>query len=432
VIGLIGPEDSVALTLRVAAEIGLVDSVVARTYKTPDEAPRLARELDSVCRVLLFTGRLPYSLAMADAPHRAQLDCLAHSDIDIYRSLVLLLRRFEGRLPVLSIDTIEAETVAEVWRDVLLEPPTTVLPLTGDPGSAAALVKTDDVVAFHMNAWRSGSVEGCLTCLHSVYDALSNQGVPVYRVEHTRAAIQAALHRARRAAEASQMEAQQIAVGLLEHRLADETTGRVTAQGNTPAVRSAFKRLVDRLHGRAQELDGNTSMLYTTWGALQDELNRSGEQLVPEGLRFSMSLGFGLGATLPRAEENARRALAMARIDGTPAVVLTDGTVRQLNSAHPRSTIALRHTDPRILELSKAMEMSPTSVDRLSAALRTLDTQAFTANDLSESLHIQQRSARRILAKLERHGVASRIGNVAGTDAGRPRTVYKANLDKLV
>jgi predicted transcriptional regulator len=425
VIGLVGPEDSVALALRAAAEIGLADSVIARTYATPDQAPELARELDRVCQVVLFTGRVPYTFTKATGDHRAQLDWVAHSGIDLYRSLVVLLRTFEGRLPSLSIDTIEGEVVTEVWRDLALDPPTTVLPLTGDDGELE-VDSTDEIVAFHLDAWRSGSVEACLTCLRSVYDELVRQDVPVFRVEHTRAAIRDALDRARQVSQTMQTEAQQIAVGLLELAPGEATW---TAPG---AHTSAFHHLVDLLHGRVQEVDQRTQMLFTTWGALQTELNRSPGGLLPGTARRGLALGFGLGATVPRAEENARRALALARLDGTPSVVFTDGTVRRLDDEHPPGQITLRSTDPGTLGLARALDMSPTSVQRLAVALQSLDTRAVTAQDLAESLRVGLRSARRILVKLERSGIVSRNGSVTGPGAGRPRTVFRVDLEKLL
>jgi predicted transcriptional regulator len=436
VIGIVGPEDSVALALRVAAEIGLADSIIARTYDVADQAPGLARELDAVCQVVLFTGRVPYIFTVATGEHRAQLDCVAHSGIDLYRSLVLLLRTFDGHLPALSIDTIEGEVVAEVWRDLSLEPPTTVLPLTSE-GESTTARSTDDIVTFHLDAWRSGTVEACLTCLRSVYDQLVRQGVPVFRVEHTRAAIRDALNRARQTLQTVQVEAQQIALGLLE--LLPNTDPAAT--GGPPQERYepepfavARKHLVSLLHGRVQEVDERTLMLFTTWGTLQNVLNRpgSGAELMPADLRSGVALGFGLGATLPRAEENARRAVALARVDRTTCVVFTDGTVHRLDDDRPGRTITLRQTDPRTLELARALDMSPTSFQRLAAALQNLDTRALTAQDLAEALRVSVRSARRTLLKLEQGGVVTRNGSATGPGAGRPQTLFKVELEKLL
>lgn len=423
-IGIVGPEDSVALALRVAAEIGLADSVIARTYDVADRAPEMARELDPVCQVVLFTGRVPYIFTLAAGDHRAQLDCVAHSGIDLYRSLVLLLRHYMGHLPPLSIDTIEGGVVTEVWRDLSLDPPNVVLPLSSADDSTTAR-STDEIVAFHLEAWRSGAVEACLTCLRSVYDELIRHEVPVFRVEHTRAAIRDALNRARQTLQTAQVEAQQIALGLLE--LLPQT-------GAEDSFGRAREHLVDLLHGRVQQVDDRTLMLFTTWGTLQTVLNRSGSgaALMPDALRTGVALGFGLGATLPRAEENARRAVALSRVDRKTCVVFTDGTVRRFDDERPRTTLTLRHTDRRMLALARAVDMNPTSFQRLVAALQELDYQALTAQDLAGSLRVGTRSARRILLKLEQGGIVSRTGSVTGAGAGRPQTLFRVDLQKLL
>jgi hypothetical protein len=255
--------------------------------------------------------------------------------------------------------------------------------------------------------------------------------VPVFRVEHTRAAIRDALNSARQTLQTAQVEAQQIALGLLE-LLPDTETGRTGSAAEQFAA--ARRHLVSLLHGRVQEVDERTLMLFTTWGTLQSVLNRprSGAELMPEELRSGTALGFGLGATLPRAEENARRGVALARVDRTACVVFTDGTVRRLDDDGPGRTMTLRQTDPRMLELARALDMSPTSFQRLAVALQTLDTRALTAQDLAESLRVSVRSARRTLLKLEQGAVVTRNGSATGPGAGRPQTLYKVDLEKLL
>ncbi len=127
VIGIIGPEDSVARARNVAAELGLAETVLARTYVTWDAAPELAIELDAACTVLLFTGRVPYTIARETLGLRATLDFIPHEGADLYRALVGVLREHRGRLPVISIDTIERFAVDEIYHDLDLEPPAALL-----------------------------------------------------------------------------------------------------------------------------------------------------------------------------------------------------------------------------------------------------------------------------------------------------------------
>ena len=107
-IGVIGPSDSTALALAVAAEEGLSDQVVGRAYGSVEEARGLAAELARICQVVLFTGRVPYALARASDELRASLRYVPHPGADLYRTLVHRLREFHGELPRSSLDTIQS------------------------------------------------------------------------------------------------------------------------------------------------------------------------------------------------------------------------------------------------------------------------------------------------------------------------------------
>jgi len=175
-IGVIGPADSTALALSVAAEVGLADVVVGRSYASVETSLGLARELDRVCQVLLFTGRVPYALARASDSLGATLRYVPHSGADLYRTLVHLLRAYRGELPRVSLDTIQPALVREAYEDLGLEPPRHILPLEvdGDPDRVRAAA---DIVAFHLARFQAGDVDVCVTCLGEVDRELRAAGV---------------------------------------------------------------------------------------------------------------------------------------------------------------------------------------------------------------------------------------------------------------
>src|SRR5436190_932393 len=131
-IGVIGPADSTAMALSVGADEGLADQVVGRAYRSVDDAVELAVELDRVCQVLLFTGRVPFALARPRDELSATLRYVPHSAADLYRTLVHLLRENRGELPRISLDTIQPAIVREAYEDLGLEPPGHILPLEVD------------------------------------------------------------------------------------------------------------------------------------------------------------------------------------------------------------------------------------------------------------------------------------------------------------
>src|SRR5690606_19087245 len=168
--------------------MGIRDQVVGRHYRVIAEALDIAAELDPVCQVLLFTGRVPYALGRASGALRSTLRFVPHGGADLYRALVHLLRDHEGRLPRISLDTIEATLAREAYADLGLEEPDHILGLEVD-GDPDRIRPAEDIARFHLDAVERGEVDVCLTCLGEVDSALRAAGVRTFRISHTRAAL---------------------------------------------------------------------------------------------------------------------------------------------------------------------------------------------------------------------------------------------------
>src|SRR5690606_28835780 len=118
---------------------------------------------------------------------------ISHSGADLYRCLARVLIDREGRLPRVSLDSIDEDIAADSFADLELPAPKT-MPLT--PTGTHRLIDTDDIVRFHREQIESGAAEIALTCLAEVRAQLSEAGVPVWRVTHTKATMRQALRNA--------------------------------------------------------------------------------------------------------------------------------------------------------------------------------------------------------------------------------------------
>ncbi len=434
-IGVIGPDDSVIRVRNTAAELGLGESVLTRTYATWQVVPELVAELDPVCGVLLFTGRVPYTIARETLSTRASLDFIPHEGADLYRALILVLRDYAGRLPVVSLDTIERSAVDETYLDLDLEPPVALLSFD-DPEPTPGGWRSSDVSAFHEERYRNGEVELCLTCMGPVRNELRRLGVPVVRIEHTRAALREALRRASLTDRLARTEASQIAVALVQPR--DEERQGVKL-GPYEAQRVELRRrqqvvdLAERLQGTLSRASGASFLIHTTRGAVTAafssiDVRDDGAHEVRDGLL----IGYGVGATVARAETNARSAATLGRHSGGTYVVLDDGTVLDLDDRPALPRYRLRETDPRLLARAKAVGLGPLTLARLATAFAELDPAAVTARDLATAYGVAPRSALRMLATLERSGIATAQGTRSAPRAGRPQIIYRVDLERLL
>ena len=428
-IGVVGSADSTVRMQQVAADLSMSDLVLVRSYDRLAQAADLAAELDSVCNVLLFTGLVPYELTRERYPglhSRAQY--VPHGGIDLYRTLALLLSERQGILPRMSIDTIPADLAREGFADLGLEPPDHVLSIESSGTSATR--PTVDVVAFHQRLFSKGEVELCLTCLGSVARELEASGVPTVRVQHTKSALRDSLVRAALTDRLVRGEDAQTAVAAIKADLG--------ARGGRRKQRASVEALAAVLHGTAAEENGGLHLIHSTRGSVERLLARcrwqwwqlGGEIDAPAHTRF----GFGVGATVADAEANARRSLQLAGLGGELHLVRADGAiVNAATSGGPEGLLArLRYTDDRVLAHARELGLSAMTLARLAAALRNLEVTGFTARELADVYGVETRSARRLLTTLMESGVASEAGHQGGPGAGRPQTVYRIDVEKLV
>ncbi|WDZ82939.1 hypothetical protein [Micromonospora cathayae] len=431
-IGIIGPEDSIRLVQEVASGEQRSAELTARAYARPEQAPELARELDELCQVLLFTGRIPHAFAVAAGGLRAEIDFVPHAGIDLYRTLSRILLATGGRLPRVSVDTIEADVVRETYHDIETEPPTEILPIADSSGLLFSGL--DEITAYHRQRYESGQVDACLTCLGTVHRDLREQGVPVWRVEHTRTSVRDALRRAWLAADVRQSRATQIAVMMIE---LTEPAGR----GHDPyqverqrlRLREALLEHAERMRGRLGSIDDRTLLITTTRGTVESAIarHRAGHAslLALRGVDVAHTVGFGAGTTIAAAEDNARKALALGRGSGDTHVVFPDGEIYSSRQSPVKQR--LRETAPGVLRVSEQLRLGPLSTRRLIEALHQMDPNQVTARGLADAYGVEARSARRLLNSLRAAGFAEEVGLHVSTGAGRPQTVYRVAMQRL-
>jgi hypothetical protein len=435
VIGVIGPSDSVARAEIVAVEEGIREAVIPRAYATIAEAPTLARELDPLCQVIVFTGRYPHALTVADGTYQSALQFIPHSGADLYATIVRVLKGGDCRWPRTSVDTIDTESLHEAFDDVGLEAPRHVI-APGVDGAEFGARTASDLVAFHRERYDAGEVDLCLTCVGSVFDALQEIGTPTLRIPHTASVVREALRKARLTEQLAITEATQPAAVLVSMSgiLAGDDHRPYESQRRRLRAREAVIDIAERLHGRLADFDAETSMIYASRGMVELAIARISDghdgpfslrRLPPEA-----RIGIGLGRTVADAEEHARQALAIGRRDGALHVGFPDGDVLRIAASGP-ATYRLRETHPGALRVAERLGIGPLALSRLTSALKSLDPSAVTASELARAYGIETRSARRLITSLQKAGIASRLGQQAGAGAGRPQTIYRIDIDKL-
>ena len=84
-----------------------------------------------------------------------------------------------------------------------------------------------------------------------------------------------------------------------------------------------------------------------------------------------------------------------------------------------------------VAALADQLGVGTQSLRRLLQAIRSVDSDAVTARQLSDAYGIQPRSARRLLRALTEAGYATEVGRRSGPRTGRPQTVFAVDLPGL-
>lgn len=414
-IGLIGPPDSIERCLRAARSLGVEDQLVPREYHELDEVPDLTAELDLACPVVLFTGTVPYTATRGLREWKGHHEYIAYTAGDLYHALIQILVDTNGEAPPLSVDKVGIPDVEAMFDDIPFPAPVFVEAPTDDQ------IDVDAIAASHLANLESGRASAAVTCLSAVHERLSASGAPSRRIQHSMPTLKTAISRAILLSQVSVTESTQVAVGAIV--LGDELDEQTRSQSRT--ILSSF---AEKLRGSFVPASNDRYFVYTTRGALEDAADRASlGQTSPfdelSALKGKVRVSFGIGSSVAAAEELALRGIPYAASSGHPLIYGNDGSI---------SMIGLESSGVTPDRALPQIGIGPLSFRRLSRALHQLDVSRVTANDLANAYGVTARSARRILRRLNSIGVAIDVDETSGGMRGRPKTIYRIDLDRLL
>lgn len=405
-IGVVGPHD---LVDDVAAVCEEQPGVSARRfdYDHESQAPAITEAHANAVDAWLFTGVVPYTLCREAETLNRPATFVDYTGATLLQALVRLVR--EGHdVTRMSIDTLPAVEVTATLHEAGI-PVAHVATLPHRSGVTSA-----EAVAFHRKQRRgTNGSRIALTCLRSVYEALRGE-MPVTRLAPSTHAVRNALRLLLLQADHQAQEDAQIAIGLAELPGGDEgLLKEVVGLGGTMAPSTA-----------------GTQLIVTTRGPLFEATN--GFSGLPMLRRLAdrhevVRLGFGLGRGAAEAESLARRALSRARRIGPVVAVLSlrGDTDIVLDATE---TAPAKGQPPNLNVVSQRVGLSVPTLQRLREVGTAAGTSPLTTRELADQLGVQQRTARRMLSRLELAGLAERTGNQTSGGSGRPLTLYRITL----
>ncbi|MCX4513260.1 hypothetical protein OHA27_23665 [Streptomyces sp. NBC_01619] len=412
-VGVIGPEDLVHKVVAVGGVQAGPAQLLPLPYRHEDETTEVVAAARSSADALLFTGVVPHSLAAAAGVLDRPAMYVPYSGATLLRALVELLRLGHDVSRV-SIDTLRRDEVLETLTEAKL-PTDHVQVLPYRPG-----LTSQDLVDFHLDARDTRKSRVAITCLGSAFHVLEHRTHAV-RLAPSRHSILATLQALVLATAGQHSGDAQVALGVID----------LPAAAGGPADERLAED-VRILGGSLAALPDGQRLVVTTRGVLEKATEQFTRIPFLDALAArhgTAHIGFGLGRTAAEAEALARRAVNRARSVGAVAgvVSMTDDVDIVIDPALGDAASEPAAPESAAL-LARRVGINPQTLDRLRELAAADPGEGLTAHVVAEHLSVQQRTARRILKRLERAGVAVPTGSRQEGQTGRPPIVYRVRL----
>lgn len=145
-------------------------------------------------------------------------------------------------------------------------------------------------------------------------------------------------------------------------------------------------------------------------------------------LDYSISVGYGIGTTVPHAMNNVQIASKEAKLLGKSFVVDSNGNlIGPLNSE--QCMIIAAQTLPDVGDIARRCSLSAMTVQKLMTIAQSIGSNKITTQDLAVRLDTTVRNANRIMQNLCKGGIAKPVYTQSTHSRGRPIQVYALDFE---
>jgi len=426
---IIGVLDSIELVKQVSGEF---ENFVKFTYFAYNSVDEILEFIDkkSDIDVIMFTGHYPYVYFKNNALLNIPFFAVSKSNETLKETFWNI--RNEGiDYKKVSIDRSPKSEIFEILKDLKI--PEKEIYLIGDSSE----MPLEKIYEFHKSNYDSGRVEAIISSNYKIYKKLKKEGYKVYRTLPSRFLLRESIKKAISIAGTERIKSNQVVVQTI--RLKDVSEEASTKYKQLKTVNKFDDILIDytqELQGSYFKFGSNDYMIFTTRRFIGlSDIQKNMGMLIEKSdkLGVTFALGIGYGDSIQSSEKNSKIALKYANDLETSGCYIVDddssitGPIFVENSNNFR--YSLINTDKNLERISNKTGVSEKYLLKLKAIINKRADDRFQTEELSEFLNLSQRSALRILDKLETGGFAEVIGSSSKNTRGRPRKIFKINLN---
>jgi hypothetical protein len=406
-------------------ELNLIPYVYERTEETELIISRNKEWVDQ----WLFSGQAPFYFALTKGViSEEEASYVPLNGSSLLGTLLEAFVKEDRILYNLSIDTIQEEEVEKARHSFHLSE------LTIYSNSYFGYVPAEEIIKSHQELYENGKIDAVITCINAVYVALKGMGIPTYRVVQSELAVHRALGYIKEKGQTSWYRKSQLVVMGVELIYSKTSTEEYQFSFKQKHQELELKRvlldLAEEINGSIVQIGDGLHFIYSTRGEMDlYTRNKNLHSIIEEiriNSRLNIRIGLGYGLTVLEAEQNVRIAFEHARTYKEPVVVIINEdkeVVVQLEE-NDQVSYATRNHGEEWEHLFRDASISATLVSKIESLANHYGQSTITSQDLSRWLKSTERNARRILAEMERIGIAKVSGEESG-QRGRPRKIYE-------
>jgi len=427
-IGVIGPPDSLSKILAVAKEYEDVAEFIALEYNKYEDVLEVVKKAQSKSDLLLFSGEGPYTVAAANNLIEKPAVFIPREGTGLYRAVLEMNKKLND-FTILSSDAVTPQVIEETMRELEI------------PHEKCYHIEFDykldmkTIIAFHKNLWHEKKVNVCLTGFTIVYEALANEGIPVFRIYPTNPLIRESIYKLILLGNVKREKEGQIAIQIVRNRNLHEFEFEdYEFMLNHNRLEKALIEYTRKCFGTIFPLGQGSFMIFTNRGAISNIGEIIEAQFGDVGEGMIIASGIGYGYTVYEAEHNARQALHYALHKNDTCIYLKDSDGTISGPFMKESDLWLDYQseqafDEDVIHIAELSGISATYVLKLRGLIKKINKQAVDAKITADYLGITERSARRILASLANVGLSQVQEEVSRSSTGRPRKIYYLNIN---
>jgi hypothetical protein len=428
-IGVVGPSSSVKRILQLAYEIEQQMEFTAYSYTEVKEVEKIVLEHDHEVDFWLFSGYIPYSVAIKKLSSSENSVYIYSTESSVYKGFMELVYSQETLVNRLSIDMIPATEITEGESLQQLEKIVKEVYIK----TLDVDIETSELFNFHYDLWDQQKTDGALTCYPTVNEALNKAGVPSILMSPTRIEIFQTLRVFFEKIKTFYYKDTQIGVEKIDVKnfdwLKEKMEKTYQIQYLELRMKEMLIQLCEKLDGSLFEEGNGRYTIFSSRGAIEREIQTLKDTVRSLSLEAdtTVSVGIGFGKTVLTAEINAHRALVQSRNNEKHEIVIVqdDGTIIESVRGAEELTYAYRTEDKDLLEKLKKGKIPLKTFKKIEALIHKMGWSHFTTKDLASYLKMGDRNAQRIVAALCEVGIADYIGEESHHHRGRPIKIYR-------